>query len=78
MRALPESSAGEPRTRHDVILGEDGHLFRPGLDAHTLNVSMLPTSTASATTTHPWAALAVNWFPAEEFTKVLRKWPELA
>jgi hypothetical protein len=39
---------------------------------------MLPTSAASATTTHPWVALAVNWFPAEEFTKVLRKWPELA
>jgi hypothetical protein len=37
-----------------------------------------PDSATSATTAHPRVALAVSWFPAEEFLKALQQWPELA
>jgi hypothetical protein len=40
--------------------------------------ALVPPTTGSPTNTHPRVALAVSWFPAEEFATALRTWPQLA
>ena len=39
--------------------------------------ALVPPTTGSPPNTHPRVALALSWFPAEEFAAALRTWPQL-
>jgi hypothetical protein len=80
--ARAETFLDQPRPRRRVCSPDQLPALLGALDgtqgSALAPIALVPSTAQASTGTQPRVALAVGWFPAEEFDAALRTWPQLA